>query len=133
MTAIGLIFGGLTADHYSDTVAGDPRIDRLRERMEVQEEPRYTRDYLDPEKRSIANAVQVFFSDGSATERVEVEYPLGHRRRRNEALPLLVEKARSNMAVSLPAARVEALIDLCLDLKRLAALPVNEFMDLLAV
>jgi 2-methylcitrate dehydratase len=133
MTAIGLIFGQLTADHYSDTVAADPRIDRLRERMEVREEPRFSRDYLDPEKRSIANAVQVFFNDGSATERVEVEYPLGHRRRRTEALPLLKEKARANMATCFPAARVEALIELCLDRQRLAALPVNDFMALLVV
>jgi 2-methylcitrate dehydratase len=133
MTAIGLIFGQLTADHYGDAVAADPRIDRLRKRMEVREEPRYSKDYLDPEKRSIANAVQVFFRDGSATERVEVEYPLGHRRRRSEALPLLKEKARANMAATLPAERAEALIELCLDRRRLAAMPVNEFMDLLTV
>ncbi len=131
MTAVGLIFGRLTADHYGDAVASDPRIDRLRERMDVREEPRYSRDYLDPEKRSIANSVQLFFRDGSATERVEVEYPLGHRRRRREALPLLVEKARENMTSRLPAERVEALVGLCLDRKRLAAMAVNEFMALL--
>lgn len=133
MTAIGLIFGQLTADHYRDAVASDPRIDRLRERMEVHEEPRFSRDYLDPEKRSIANAVQVFFTDGSATQRVEVEYPLGHRRRRSEALPLLKEKARANMTNCLPAARVEALIELCLDRSRLALMPVNDFMELLVI
>jgi len=133
MTAVGLIFGRLTADDYSNAVAADPRIDRLRERMEVREEPRYSRDYLDPEKRSIANAVQIFFSNGSATERVEVEYPLGHRRRRSEALPLLKKKAGANMAACLPAERVEALIELCLDRQRLAAMPVNEFMELLTV
>lgn len=132
MTAVGLIFGRLTADHYGDAVAADPRIDRLRERMEVREEPRYSRDYLDPEKRSIANSLQVFFRDGSATERIEVEYPLGHRRRRSEALPLLVEKARANMAACLPAERAEELIALCLDRKRVAAMAVNEFMELLA-
>ncbi|HXE97220.1 MAG TPA: bifunctional 2-methylcitrate dehydratase/aconitate hydratase, partial [Dongiaceae bacterium] len=133
MTAVGLIFGQLTADHYGDAVASDPRIDRLRERMEVREEPRYSRDYLDPEKRSIANAVQIFFKGGSATERVEVEYPLGHRRRRSEALPQLVEKARANMAACLRTERAEALIGLCLDRKRLAAMPVNEFMEMLVV
>lgn len=133
MTAIGLIYGQLTADHYGDAVASDPRIDSLRERMEVREDSRYSRDYLDPEKRSIANAVQVFFRDGSATERVEVEYPLGHRRRRNEALPLLVEKARANMSACLSSERTEALIGLCLDRKRLAAMAVDEFMGLLAV
>lgn len=133
MTAVGLIFGRLTADHYGDAVAADPRIDRLREKMEVREEPHYSRDYLDPEKRSIANAVQVFFRDGSATERIEVEYPLGHRRRRSEALPLLVEKARGNMAACLPVGRCEELIALCLDRKKVAAMAVNEFMELLAV
>lgn len=133
MTAIGLLFGNLTADHYGETVAADPRIDALREKMEVWEEPRYSRDYLDPAKRSIANAVQIFFRDGSCTEKVEVEYPIGHRRRRSEALPLLVEKARANMSTRLPAARVEEVIGLCLDRKRLAAMEVNRFMELLAV
>jgi len=130
MTAVGLIFGELTADHYSDETAADPRIDALRERMEVVEEPRYSRDYLDPAKRSIANAVQVFFRDGSATERVEVEYPLGHRRRRAEALPLLIDKCRANLATRLPSERAGALIELCLDRGRLAAMPVSEFMEL---
>ncbi|GAC1465171.1 MAG: bifunctional 2-methylcitrate dehydratase/aconitate hydratase [Desulfuromonadaceae bacterium] len=133
MTAVGLIFGQLTADHYGDAVASDPRIDRLRELMEVREEPRYSRDYLDPEKRSIANAVQLFFRDGSATERVEVEYPLGHRRRRSEALPLLVEKARANLAGILSSERVEEIVELCLDRQRLEVMPVDEFMALLVV
>jgi 2-methylcitrate dehydratase len=133
MTAIGLIFGSLTADHYSDAVAGDPAIDQLREKMVVREDPRYSRDYLDPDKRSIANAVQVFFEDGSSTERVEVEYPLGHRRRRAEALPLLVEKCRSNMKTRLADERVEKFIELCLDRKRLSVFPVNQFMELLSI
>jgi 2-methylcitrate dehydratase len=131
MTAIGLIYGELTADHYSDAVAADPRIDRLRALMEVREEPRYSRNYLDPDKRSIANAVQVFFSDGTATERVEVEYPLGHRRRRQEALPLLVAKARANLTTRLAVDRVAALIDLCLDRQRLATMAADEFIGLL--
>jgi 2-methylcitrate dehydratase len=131
MTAIGLIFGELTADHYGDAVAADPRIDALREKMEVTEEPRYSRDYLDPDKRSITNAVQVFFDDGSATERVEVEYPIGHRRRRSEALPLLVEKARANLGSRLPASSVDEIVSLCLDRQRLAAMPANVFMELL--
>jgi 2-methylcitrate dehydratase len=133
MTAVGLIFGQLTADHYGDAVASDPRIDILRERMEVREEPRYSRDYLDPEKRSIANSVQVFFTDGSATERVEVEYPLGHRRRRAEALPLLLRKCRDNLSTRLPAERAAALIELCLDRERLSTMPVNQFMELLII
>jgi 2-methylcitrate dehydratase len=94
MTAIGLIFGELTADHYEDKVARDPRIDALRAKMVVKEEPHYSRDYLDPDKRSIANAVQVFFRDGTSTAKVAVEYPLGHRRRRAEGIPLLLAKAR---------------------------------------
>ncbi len=130
MAAVGLIFGTLSADHYGDAVAADPRIDRLRALMEVREEPRFSRDYLDPARRSIANALQVFFRDGSATERVEVEYPVGHRRRRGEALPLLVAKCRANMATRLPAERVEGLVALFLDRERLAALPVPAFMEL---
>jgi 2-methylcitrate dehydratase len=131
MTAVGLIFGMLTADHYGDATAADPRIDALREKMTVVEDPRYSRDYLDPEKRSIANAVQVFFPDGSSTKRVEVEYPIGHRRRRQEALPLLVEKCRDNLAARLPDERAAALIELCLDRQRLAAMPVSTFMEML--
>ena len=92
MTAIGLIFGELTADHYEDNVANDPRIDSLREKMTCVEDPRYTKEYLDADKRSIANAVQVFFKDGSRTDNVAVEYPIGHRRRRAEGMPLLVKK-----------------------------------------
>jgi len=131
MTAVGLIFGELTADHYGDAVASDPRIDRLREKMEVVEEPRYSRDYLDPEKRSIANALQVFFTDGSSMEKVEVEYPIVHRRRRDEAVPLLIKKCRENLAVQLSSNRAEQFIELCRDRERLSAMPVNEFMEVL--
>src|SRR6266567_3371370 len=130
MVAIGLIFGELTADHYSDAVAADPRIDRLRERMEVVEEPRYSKEYLDPDKRSIANAVQVFFRDGGSTAKIEVEYPLGHRRRREEGLPLLVRKCRANLAGRLAAGRVEKIMELCLDQQRLETTPVDEFMGM---
>jgi 2-methylcitrate dehydratase len=131
ITAIGLIFGELTANHYGDRIAADPRIDALRAKMTVVEDPRYTREYLEPDKRSIANAVQVFFKDGSATERVEVEYPLGHRRRRAEAQPLLLEKARTNLATQLPAERVEEVIALCMDRPRLEVMAVPTFMELL--
>lgn len=95
MTAIGLTFGKLTAEHYGEKIAADPRIDRLREKMKVTEVPAFTRDYLDPAKRSIANTVQVFFRNGAATKRIEVEYPLGHRRRRREAEPVLLKKFRA--------------------------------------
>src|SRR5262249_16612484 len=89
IVAIGLIFGDLTAEHYEDKIAADPRIDRLRAKMEVVEDPRYTREYLEPDKRSIANAVQVFFDDGASTPKIAIDYPLGHRRRRAEGIPRL--------------------------------------------
>jgi 2-methylcitrate dehydratase len=131
MTAIGLIFGELTADHYEDAVAGDPRIDALRAKMVAAENPAYSRDYLDPEKRSIANAVQVWFADGTSTPRVEVEYPVGHRRRRAEGIPLLVAKCEQNLATQFDAGRTAEVLGLCADWSRLAGTPVRAFMDLL--
>src|SRR5579859_293826 len=98
MTAIGLIFGQLTADHYEDEIAKDPRIDALRAKMVVKEDKRYSREYLEPDKRSIANAVQVFFNGGGSTNKIEVEYPVGHRRRRAEGIPLLMQKFKSSLA-----------------------------------
>ncbi len=133
MTAIGLIFGALTADHYGEKIARDPRIDQVRDKTVVVEDPRYSKDYLDPDKRSIANAVQVFFNDGSCTEKVAVEYPIGHRRRRAEAIPLLVEKFRSNLATRLAPAWCQKIVDLCLDLQALQATPVDQFTDMFAV
>ena len=133
VAAIGLIFGTLTADHYEDEVAADPRIDALRDKMAVVEYPQYSVDYLDPDKRSIANAVQVRFNDGSATEKIVVEYPLGHRRRRAEGIPLLVEKFTANLASRFPARQSEAILELCLDQTRLEGTPVNEFMDMFVI
>jgi 2-methylcitrate dehydratase len=133
MVAVGLIFGELTADHYSDAVAGDPRIDRLRESMEVVEDPRYSSEYLHPDKRSIANAVEVFFTDGGSTGKVAVEFPLGHRRRRAEGIPHLLHKCESNLAGRLPAAQVEQIMALCLDRQRLEAMSVEEFMGMFVV
>ena len=130
MIAIGLIFGTLTADHYEDAAAQDPRIDALRQKMVVQEDPRYSREYLEPDKRSIANAVQVLFNDGSATEKVEVEYPIGHRRRRKEGIPLLMKKFEDNMRTRFAADRVEAIAALFKDAGRLEGTPVNELMEL---
>jgi 2-methylcitrate dehydratase len=131
MTAIGLIHGRLTADHYEDAVAADPRIDRLRSKMVVAEDGGYTRDYLDPDRRSIANAVQVYFNDGSATARVEEHFPLGHRRRRAEGLPRLRQKVREAFAAHYPAEQAAALDALFADRGRLAATPVHRLMDLL--
>lgn len=133
MVAIGLLFGELTAEHYEDEVARDPRIDRLRDKMTVVEDQQYSQDYLDPDKRSIANAVQVFFNDGSKTEKVVVEYPIGHRRRRGEGLPLVVEKAAANYATRFPKRRVHHILDVFSDQQQLEALPVNEFMKLFII
>ena len=130
MTAIGLIFGRLTAEHYEDAAASDPRIDALRDKMRVVEDPGYTRDYLDPDKRSIGNAVQVFFSDGSSTQDVAVEYPFGHRRRRAEGVPLLRDKLAGALAGHLPPARAEALLALFDDPAALDATPVPDWTDL---
>lgn len=129
MTAVALIFGTLTYEHYEEPIALDPRIDALRDKMVVVENEAFSRDYLDPEKRSIANAVQVFFRDGSATERVVVEYPLGHRRRREEALPLLHEKVRAALREVFPAKRAERLFILLAEDPALPEMPVDRFMD----
>jgi 2-methylcitrate dehydratase PrpD len=130
MVACGLVFGNLTADHYEDDVARNPLIDQLREKMVVEEEPRYSKDYLDPEKRSIANAIQIFFKDGSATELVEVEYPIGHKRRRNEGIPLLIEKFRHNASTRLPGHRVEKLLNLFENEEKLMTMAIPEFAAL---
>jgi 2-methylcitrate dehydratase len=133
MTAVGLIFGELTADHYEDKFARDPRIDALREKMVIIEDVRYSEDYLDPEKRSIANAVQVFFKDGSATDKVAVEYPIGHRRRRSEGIPPLIKKFEANLNSRLAPPWSKKILDLCLDLPALQATSVDHFMDMFTV
>jgi 2-methylcitrate dehydratase len=131
MTAIGLIFGALTAEHYEDGIAADPRIDALRAKMTPREEPRYSRDYLDPDKRSIANAVQLFFTDGTSTPHVEVEYPVGHRRRRAEGLPLLVEKFERSLRGVFEPERAGEILALFQDRERLGAMRVSELAGLL--
>ena len=130
MTAIGLIFGSLTADDYEDQRALDPRIDILREKMTCIEDPQYSRDYLDPEKRSIANAVQVFFKNGMHTEMVEVHYPMGHRRRRKEAIPLLENKFGKNLRTHFSDAQVSKILDRFLDSDSLDQTPVDQLVDL---
>lgn len=133
MVAVPLIFGELTAEHYEDEIAADPRIDALREKMEVTENEAFTEGYFDPERRAIGNAVQVFFRDGSSTGRVVVEYPIGHRRRRKEGIPVLEDKFRDALATRLPRRRRERILHLCGDQRRLEETPVNEFMELLAL
>ncbi len=131
MTAIGLIFGQLTADHYEDKVAADSRIDELRAKMKVVEDKSFSRDYLDPQKRSIANAVQVFFLDGSSTEKVTVEYPIGHRRRRAEGIPELKKKFESALRGNYAPSRVADILSAFADSGALAARPVRDLMALL--
>jgi 2-methylcitrate dehydratase len=130
MVAIGLIFGELTADHYEDNVAKDPRIDKLREKMIVTEDKNFSRDYLDPEKRSIGNAIQIFFKDGTASEEAMVEYPIGHHRRRQEGLPLLMKKFRDNLLTQFSLEQTDKIQQLFLEKNRLENMPVNEFMEL---
>jgi 2-methylcitrate dehydratase len=133
MAAIGLLKGNLVAEDYEDDVAADPRVDRLRNLMVIEEDSRYSREYHEPDKRSIANAIQVFFKDGSKTEKVEVEYPIGHRRRRKAGIPILEEKFRRNLATRFPSRRVTHIAGLCQDQNRLEATPVDEFMDLFVI
>jgi 2-methylcitrate dehydratase len=133
MVAIGLIKGGLTAADYEDDVARDPRVDALRAKMVCIERKQYSRDYLDPKKRSIANQLRIFFKDGTATRKVAVEYPVGHRRRRQEGIPLLEEKFRRNLDRRFPKDRGEAIFGLCRDQERLETMPVDKFVDMFLI
>ncbi len=133
MVAVPLLKGTLTADDYEDAVAIDPRLDALRAKMEVVENADYTRDYLDPAKRSIGNAVQVYFHDGTATARIAVEYPIGHRRRRGEGVPVLLEKFEKALRSRIPAPAAEKILTICRDQTRLEVTPVQEFMEWFAV
>jgi 2-methylcitrate dehydratase len=133
MVAVPLLFGRLTAADYEDAVATDPRIDRLRAKTVCVEDRRFSQDYLDPDKRSIANAITVEFSDGTKLKEVIVEYPIGHRRRRKEGIPVLVEKFKTNLARRFPARQQGAILALALDDKRLQATPVHEFVDLFVI
>jgi 2-methylcitrate dehydratase len=128
--AVALVHGDLRAEHYEEETARDPRIDRLRDRMEVEEDPRYTADYLDPEKRSIANSMQVFFEDGTSTEEIAVEYPMGHRRRRAQGTPLLFAKLRGNLSGRFSEDRVDEIVHLFQDRGRLERLPVPQLIEM---
>jgi 2-methylcitrate dehydratase len=130
MVAVPLLHGRLTAEDYEDAVARDPRIDALRGKMTVVENAEFSRDYLDPDKRAIGNAVQVFFADGTATDRVVVHYPIGHRRRRDEGIPKLVAKFEQSVGTIFGAERRERILAACGDQARLESLPVDEFMAL---
>lgn len=130
MIAIGLLYGELHAEHYEDKVAKRPEIDFLREKMQVFEDPNFSKDYLDPSKRSIANRIQVFFKDGSASQPITIEYPLGHARRRAEGIPLLLKKCRDNLLTTYKQKEAVRLLESVEDLEVLARLPVVDFMAL---
>ncbi|NOR65934.1 MAG: bifunctional 2-methylcitrate dehydratase/aconitate hydratase, partial [Woeseiaceae bacterium] len=133
MTAVPMIFGRLSAADYEDDIANDPRIDALRDKMEVTENQGFTKDYFDAEKRYIGNAIQVLFKDGSSTERVSIDYPIGHRQRRTEGMPVLIRKFESSISPKLKARQWKALSALCADPDKLAATTVDDFMALLVV
>ena len=130
MVAVPLLYGRLTADDYEDAVAADPRIDDLRDMMVITENEQFSRDYLDPEKRAIGNAITIEFNDGSSTERVAVDYPIGHRRRRTEGMPVLLEKFERNLRTRFPPTQVESILNACASQPALEAMPVDEFMSL---
>jgi 2-methylcitrate dehydratase len=133
MIAVPLIHGRLTAADYEDSIAQDARIDVLRAKMACVEDAQFTKDYHDPEKRSIANALTLEFNDGSKFDEVVVEYPIGHKRRREDGIPLLVEKFRTNLARRFPVRQQLAILDVSLDQARLEAMPVNEYVDLYVI
>jgi 2-methylcitrate dehydratase len=133
MVAVPLIFGRLTAGDYEDSVASDPRIDALRDKIVCVEDKRFTKDYHDPEKRSIANALTVELKDGSKLKEIVVEYPIGHKRRRKDGIPLLEAKFRTNLARRFPAKQQQAILDVSLDQKKLEAMPVNEYVDMYVI
>lgn len=132
MVAVALLTGGLNADDYENELTHDPRIEQLRNKMQVNESPAFTKDYLDPEKRSIANSIQVFFKNGEMTDLITVEYPIGHKRRRDDGIPLLRDKFRANMSTHYSMNVVSTLLALFDDMSRLEKTPVNEMMDMLA-
>ena len=130
MIAIALLKGNLTAQDYEDEVANDPRIDILRAKMKCNEKKQFTLDYLDPSKRSIANAVQIFYKDGSQSELVEVEYPVGHKRRRSEGMPKLIQKFKNNLSRQFDEKKSSRIVEKSLDNEILEQIPVNEYMDM---
>ena len=133
MVAVPILFGRLTAGDYEDEVAKDPRIDALRDRIVCVEDPKFTKDYHDPDKRSIANALTVEFTDGKKLKEAVCEYPIGHKRRRKEGIPLLEDKFRINLARRFPSKQQQAILAVSLDQKALESMPVNEYVDLYVI
>ncbi|GAA5102121.1 bifunctional 2-methylcitrate dehydratase/aconitate hydratase [Wohlfahrtiimonas larvae] len=133
MVAVPLIYGRLTAADYEDNIASNPAIDALREKMECVEDPQFTADYHDPEKRSIANALTVTLKDGTVLDEVVVEYPIGHKRRRADGIPLLIEKFKINLARRFPEKQQNTILNASLDLKTISDIPVNEYVDMYVI
>jgi 2-methylcitrate dehydratase len=133
MVAVPIIFGRLTASDYEDAIAKDPRIDVLRDKIVCVEDSTFTKDYHDPKKRSIANALTVEFTDGKKMKEIVVEYPIGHKRRRKQGMPVLVAKFKTNLARQFPPKQAAAILALCSDAKKLSATPVNEFVDMMVI
>lgn len=133
ITAIGLIYGTINADHYEDETAQDQRIDQLREKMEIVENKQYSIDYLDPNLRSIANAVQIYFKDGSVSEKIECQYPIGHPFRRDEGVPLLIKKFQDNLETCFPIKQVQKIMSICMDSSVLIDYQVDEFISKLLI
>jgi len=133
MVAVPLIFGRLTASDYEDDVASDKRIDVLRDKIACVEDKAFTKDYHDPKKRSIANALTVEFKDGKKLKEIVVEYPVGHARRRKEGIPLLEAKFKINLARQFPAKQQQRILDVSLDQKKLEAMPVHEYVDMYVI
>ena len=129
MIAVGLLKGNLVAEDYEDDVASDPLLDQLREKMEVEENKKFSEDYLDPAKRSIANSLQIFFKDGTSTDVEEVHYPIGHKNRRSEGIPILISKFERNLSTQFSNQHVSEIMSLFEDDERLFNLPVSEFVD----
>jgi len=133
MIAIALIYGKVEAKHYQDDIASNPIIDSLREKMIISENPKFSRDYLDPSKRSIANSITLVFDDGSKSEKITVDYPVGHRNRRQEGIPLLIEKFKDAIKSYYPNNQSEDILNSFLDMENLSNISVNEMMDKLII
>lgn len=133
MVAIGLLYGDLNAEHYEDSIAKNPQIDLLRNKMQVTENPIFSKDYLDPNKRSIANSIEVIFKNGQKTETITIEYPIGHERRRQEGIPVLLAKFRKNLSTRFAANRVRDIVELMQDTQKLELMEVDSFMNLWAI
>ncbi|MEP6737518.1 MAG: 2-methylcitrate dehydratase, partial [Chryseolinea sp.] len=133
MIAVPLIFGRLTAADYEDNIAHDSRIDVLRDKMECIEDQQFTKDYHDPEKRSIANALTVELTDGKFLNEIVVEYPIGHKRRREEGIPELIKKFKINLARKFPEKQQQQILAISLEYEKVAAMPVNEFVDMMVI